>query len=411
MLLVDLIKQVPGVTQVNLMLVKDSPLKGEELTHALTFIGEDDCYLEVRKETGKPLRYFLFTKDTLDSEERMTSFSEYVKSSLFNEETFKTRNFAAGPCPLPSDAVKRIQAAVQEGSILEMSHRSAEFEAILNEAKTLFYQLSGLSPEEYEILFLQGGASLQFVMAPMNIKAFLAKDKIKGSYLVNGYWSQKAFEAGSQVCTCSADVMEDADFVHYVSNDTVEGIQLPPQTFPGKIVVCDASSDILLVETPKADIIYAHSQKVLGVAGVTIVAVRKALLYHSSLLPDVLNYQTYAKTNSIYNTPPIFSIFTVKEVLESLKNLSLKVETSTKGGYLRSYLGSSEFYKVTGNSLVTVCFTCPREEQLLTFLETRGIVGVKGHRSKGGLRISLYPWCSSADVAFLVSSLQQFEKF
>jgi len=406
--LIDLLKQIPSVTSVNVCPASEATVEKEVKDKFISTLGTDCFFTDIRKTTGQERRYFFSPAIVLTQDVFIKDFVDMVTKSIEQEQTLTTRNFAPGPAPLLAGVEDAIVQAIKEDKLLEMSHRSPEFASILAEAKARLYSLSGLSSEDYDILFLQGGASLQFIMAPMNIKAYLAKDKIKGSYLVNGYWSQKAYEAGGQVCHAVNTLDNDSDFLHYVSNDTVDGIQVPPQRFKGQLIICDASSDFLTTDSPQADIIYVHAQKNLGISGVTIVFVKRELLNHSSFLPDYFNYKVHSNASSLFNTPPVVAIYSVLATLRVFP-ADVKVVTETKAKLLRDYLATSKIYSVEGNSNVNVCFTTEKKDELLTFLESKGIIGIEGHRSKGGLRVSLYIWTTQNDVAFLVNCLKEFE--
>ncbi|MFJ7949912.1 3-phosphoserine/phosphohydroxythreonine transaminase [Lysinibacillus sp. NPDC096418] len=338
--------------------------------------------------------------------------------------TQRAYNFNAGPSALPVEVLESAQQQLvnfrDSGmSIMEMSHRSAIFDEVHNEAITRLKKLYEI-PENYEVLFLQGGASLQFTMIPMN---FLQADK-KASYVLSGSWSEKAFKEaklfGTPVEVASTkenkyrnipaleDIKFNADdaYVHITSNNTIYGTQWTNFPETGDVpLVADMSSDILSkpVDVSKFGIIYAGAQKNLGPSGVTVVIIRKDLLEKENTnIPTMLKYTTHADSNSLYNTPPTFGIYMLGEVLKWVESKG-GVEAIAKHNEAKAKViydaidNSNGFY--TGHatpesrSLMNITFRVADEElekQFLAEAKAAGFVGLNGHRSVGGCRASTY---------------------
>ena len=338
--------------------------------------------------------------------------------------TQRAYNFNAGPSALPVEVLERAQQQLvnfhDSGmSIMEMSHRSAIFDEVHNEAIARLKKLYAI-PENYEVLFLQGGASLQFTMIPMN---FLQPGK-KASYVLSGSWSEKAFKEaklfGTPVEAASTkenkyrnipaleEIKFDADdaFVHITSNNTIYGTQWREFPETGNVpLVADMSSDILSkpVDVSKFGIIYAGAQKNLGPSGVTVVIIRKDLLEkENENVPTMLKYTTHADSNSLYNTPPTFGIYMLGEVLKWVEEKG-GVEEIAKHNEAKAKViydaidNSNGFY--TGHatpesrSFMNITFRVADEElekQFLAEAKAAGFVGLNGHRSVGGCRASTY---------------------
>jgi phosphoserine aminotransferase len=337
-------------------------------------------------------------------------------------------NFAAGPATLPPSVLEEAARGVLEidgsgMSILEISHRSPLFEAVLERAVAGLRELLDL-PEDHRILFCQGGASLQFSMVPMNL---LRSAGLPADYIVTGSWSRKAVaEArkegavrtpwdgsdGSYVRVPSDEELAragvEAAYVHVTSNETIEGVEWasPPSVPELAPLVCDMSSNFLSrpVETGRYGLIYAGAQKNAGPAGVAIVIVREDLLARSGDdLPSMLDYRTYAAHHSLYNTPPVFAIYVVMLVTRWLREEVGGLEkmgalNMEKASLLYDAIdGSDGFYRghaqPAGRSRMNVTWRLPTEERERAFLaeaNERGLVELKGHRSVGGLRASIY---------------------
>ncbi|MFJ7839658.1 3-phosphoserine/phosphohydroxythreonine transaminase [Lysinibacillus sphaericus] len=338
--------------------------------------------------------------------------------------TQRAYNFNAGPSALPLEVLENAQQQLvnfrNSGmSIMEMSHRSAIFDEVHNEAIALLKKLYAI-PENYEVLFLQGGASLQFTMVPMN---FLQADK-KASYVLSGSWSEKAFKEaklfGTPVEAAStkenkyrnipalSDIQfnEDDAYVHITSNNTIYGTQWKEFPETGNVpLVADMSSDILSkpVDVSKFGIIYAGAQKNLGPSGVTVVIIRKDLLEKANKeIPTMLKYTTHADGNSLYNTPPTFGIYMLGEVLKWVEAKG-GVEAVAKLNEAKAQViydaidNSNGFYKghstPESRSLMNITFRVADEElekQFLVEAKAAGFIGLNGHRSVGGCRASTY---------------------
>ncbi|QPQ35105.1 MULTISPECIES: 3-phosphoserine/phosphohydroxythreonine transaminase [unclassified Lysinibacillus] len=338
--------------------------------------------------------------------------------------TQRAYNFNAGPSALPLEVLENAQQQLvnfrNSGmSIMEMSHRSAIFDEVHNEAIALLKKLYAI-PENYEVLFLQGGASLQFTMVPMN---FLQADK-KASYVLSGSWAEKAFKEaklfGTPVEAASTkenkyrnipalseiQFNEDDAYLHITSNNTIYGTQWKEFPETGNVpLVADMSSDILSkpVDISKFGIIYAGAQKNLGPSGVTVVIIRKDLLEKANKdIPTMLKYTTHTDGNSLYNTPPTFGIYMLGEVLKWV-DAKGGVEAIAKLNEEKAQViydaidNSNGFY--TGHatpesrSLMNITFRVANEElekQFLAEAKAAGFIGLNGHRSVGGCRASTY---------------------
>jgi phosphoserine aminotransferase len=352
-------------------------------------------------------------------------------------------NFNPGPAALPLRVLEHIQAEFldHEGSgmsIVELSHRSKLFENIINDAASRIKRLLGLG-DDFQILFLQGGASLQFSMVPMN----LLPAKRSADYVNTGTWAtlamREARRLGRSIRVAASsekreftyiprDVAVDpaAAYLHITSNNTIRGTQW--QTFPnpaGVPLVADMSSDIMsrVFAPDPFGLIYAGAQKNLGAAGVTVVIIRRDLLDRvPDNLPTMLQYTTYAKSNSLYNTPPCFAVYTAQLVMkwleEEIGGLARMEEMNRrKATLLYDVMDRSKFYRGTAEkesrSLMNVTFRLSSEsleEIFLTEASRQGFAGLKGHRSVGGCRASLYNAVALEAVEALVSFMAEFER-
>lgn len=355
-------------------------------------------------------------------------------------------NFSAGPAVLPKPVLEKAQAEMLDYrssgmSVLEMSHRSKEFDAIIKDAEYLLRELMAI-PDHYRVLFLQGGASTQFSMIPLN----LAKGK-KAYYHVAGSWGKKAYteavklsktipfepillasseeETFSYVPTFDKDVIDpDAAYVHLTTNNTIEGTALYdiPDT-NGVPIVADMSSNILAVRYKVNDfgMIYAGAQKNIGPAGVTVVIIRNDLLNSEPALSSMLDYKIQADAQSLYNTPPAYSIFIAKMVFEWVKSLGgldqMEVKNREKSGLLYSFIEQSSFYQSPvknpkDRSVANIPFTTPSkdlDEKFVKEAEAAGFKNIKGHRSVGGMRASLYNAFPVEGVIALIDFMRVFE--
>lgn len=352
----------------------------------------------------------------------------------------KVHNFGAGPCILPQQVFEQAAAGVLnlDGSglsILEISHRSKAFDDILAETKHLVKELLNL-PDDYHILFLQGGASLQFSMVPMN---FLSTGQ-RAAYLDTGVWSSKAIKEaklfGEPVVVGSSKdrqysyipdnytIPEDAVYFHITTNNTIYGTEmfdLPASSVP---VVADMSSDIFSrnIDMSRFDLIYAGAQKNLGPAGLTLVLIKDSFLSKvKSPLPSMLDYSIQAKNDSLYNTPPVFSIYVSMLNLRWLKSIggvtAMGEINRQKAAMLYAEIDRNSCFKgnveVAARSWMNVTFTAVTPELEADFLalcKERGIHGIKGHRLSGGFRASLYNALPLESVAYLVEVMRELER-
>jgi len=349
-------------------------------------------------------------------------------------------NFGAGPCILPQEVFQEAAQAVVNFndtglSILEISHRSKEFEAVMHETERLVRELLSV-PQGYSILFLQGGASTQFAMVPMN----LLPEGGKAAYLDTGTWASKAIKEANKmgqvsVVGSSADanytyipkqyeIPADAAYFHYTSNNTIFGTELfatPKSPVP---LVSDMSSDILSRKIDVADygLIYAGAQKNMGPAGVTLVIVKDDLLGKTGrTLPTIFDYQSHIAAGSMYNTPPVFSIYVSMLNLRWLKAKGgvevIEQENIIKARTLYDEIDRNRLFRGTAvqedRSRMNVTFVTEQKEHEAAFLELvkeRGLIGLKGHRSVGGFRASIYNALSITGVNALVDAMQEFEE-
>jgi len=350
-------------------------------------------------------------------------------------------NFNPGPAALPLSVLEEIQQNLLDFqgsgmSITEISHRSREFDDVINDAVARTRRLLGLD-DNFEVLFIQGGASLQFCMIPMN---FLPPGK-SADYVDTGTWSTKAIkEAALQgksinVVASSEDknysyipknisFNADAAFVHLTSNNTIKGTQWAqfPDT-QGVPIICDMSSDIMSrpLEINKFGMMYAGAQKNVGPAGVCLVIIRKDLLdWIPDTVPTMLKYSTFAAKNSLYNTPPCFAVYTVQLVLKWLEETiggldKMAAINQNKAQLLYGFMDGSGFYRATAEadsrSLMNVTFRLPNEDLEQQFVQqalANGLGGLKGHRSVGGCRASIYNAITLEAVQALVDFMESF---
>lgn len=347
-------------------------------------------------------------------------------------------NFGAGPGILPHEVLKQAAAAVVDFngiglSILEISHRSPEFEAVLEEAVKLVKELFSV-PEGYSVLFLQGGASTQFAMAPYNL---LPEDG-KAAYLESGVWANKALKEAkyfgeTQIVATAKEsnftfipkdfeIPADAAYFHITSNNTIYGTQLHKFFKSPVPVVCDMSSDIFSRKVNVADfgLIYAGAQKNMGPAGVTLVIVKDDILGKTGRkIPAMLNYQTQIEGGSMYNTPPVFAIYVSMLTLNWLKSKggveAIEKENEAKARVLYEEIDRNPIFKgvcaVEDRSHMNVCFVVENpelEKPFLKLCDEKGIVGIKGHRSVGGFRASIYNALPITSVYVLIDAMREF---
>ncbi len=354
-------------------------------------------------------------------------------------------NFSSGPAMLPLSVLQEAQRDLlclpgAGSSILEISHRSKAFRQVLDGAKQNIKALLNL-PDDFHILFLQGGASLQFAMIPMGL---LAGQTNPASYLVTGTWGKKAIaeakrfgqvqvawsgeKSGLRRVPRADEIAVDpgAAYFHFTSNETIQGLQFKQVPQTGNVpVICDHSSDFLSrpIDIGRYSMIYAGAQKNAGPAGITIVLIRDALLRRTSEdVPTMLNYEVHAKEDSLYNTPTTFAIYIVKLVTDWLRReggLEKMAEVNRrKAKMLYDAIDASDgFYKgcvdADSRSEMNVTFRLPSEEQEAAFIAEagkRGLVELKGHRSVGGLRASIYNAMPVEGVERLRDFMMEYRK-
>jgi phosphoserine aminotransferase len=347
-------------------------------------------------------------------------------------------NFGAGPCILPQEVFKQASQAVLDFnntglSILEISHRAPEFVAVMDEAIKLVKELLNV-PAGYSVIFLQGGASLQFTMLAMNL---LPEGK-KASYLETGVWAKKALAEAKlfgevEIPASSKDknysyipkdytVAEDSAYLHFTSNNTIFGTEFHEFPKTNVPLVCDMSSDIFsrVINVADFDLIYAGAQKNIGPAGATLVIVKDEILGKTGRsIPSMLDYQKQIEAESMYNTPPVFSVFVSMLNLNWLKSkggvAEIAKENIAKANALYAEIDRNPLFKGTtaleDRSNMSVCFVMENpelEKPFLKFAEERGCIGIKGHRSVGGFRASLYNALPITSVHVLVEAMQDF---
>jgi len=352
-------------------------------------------------------------------------------------------NFSAGPAVLPVPVLEEAQRDMLSlpgvgMSVMEISHRSKTFDKIFNEAESGLRELMGI-PDNYHVLFLQGGASLQFSMVPMN---FLPADA-SADYIITGSWGKKALKeakraGGTNVAATTADggftrvpgqdelsLDPKAAYVHLTTNETIEGVEWKHEPNVGDVpLIADASSDILSHAIPveKYALIYAGAQKNMGPSGVTLVIVRDDML---SRIPDglhtMLDYRTHVENKSLYNTPNTWGIYIISLVCKWLRGkgglAGMERENDEKAQLLYDAIDATEFYRghadADSRSIMNVTFRLPTEElekQFATEATAQGLDGLKGHRSVGGIRASIYNAFPKEGVVALVSFMKEFER-
>ena len=351
-------------------------------------------------------------------------------------------NFAAGPAVLPEEVLKEAAEEMLDYkgtgmSVMEMSHRSKAFEGIIQDAEKDLRDLMNI-PDNYKVLFLQGGGSTQFAMVPMN----LMKNKV-ADYIITGQWAKKAAAEAEKFgkvnrIASSADktftyipdlknieIRDDADYVYICHNNTIYGTTYHdlPDT-KGKILVADMSSDILSepIDVTKYGLIFAGVQKNIGPAGTVVVIIREDLITEDVLegTPTMLQYKIHADNKSLYNTPPAYGIYICGKVFKHLKKLggleAMKKRNEEKAKILYDYLDSSELFSGTvvkeDRSLMNVPFVTGNEELDAKFVKeakAAGIENIKGHRTVGGMRASIYNAMPIEGVKYLVEFMKKFE--
>ena len=351
----------------------------------------------------------------------------------------KVHVFNAGPCLLPEQAIDNAIAALKDFkgtgiSVLSVSHRTKEWEETMNECRALWKELLHI-PDTHEVVLLGGGASLQFLYVPMN---FLEH---KAAYLDTGVWAHKALQQAQGIgeayaIACSKDknytyipkgyeVPADLDYFHITTNNTIYGTEIKEDYDCPDPMIADMSSDIMSrpVDVSKYALIYGGAQKNVGPAGVTFAIVKKdALGKVSRYIPTMLDYNTHIDKGSMFNTPPVFAIYVMTETLKWIKSLggveAIQKINQKKAALLYEEIDRNSMFIGTAakedRSLMNVCFVmAPGKEEFqdefLAFAKAHGMVGIKGHRSVGGFRASLYNACQIEDVEALVACMQEFE--
>ena len=353
----------------------------------------------------------------------------------------KKTNFNPGPSILPNEVIQNTVQAVADFqcsglSLLEISHRSREFIAVMDEAVALFRELLSI-PSGYSVLFMGGGASMQFCMVPYN---FL---ETKAAYLNSGVWAKKALKEARlfgeviEVASSEADgytyipdnyqVPEDVDYFHITTNNTIYGTELHADPQVGVPLVADMSSDIFSrpVDISRYDCIYGGAQKNIGPAGVTFVIVRdEALGKVHRPIPTMLDYRTHVEKGSMFNTPPVLPVYTALQNLKWLKReggvTEMQRRAKVRAEMLYSEIERNKLFRATvtrekDRSLMNICFVMSDEyrdleAEFLAFASERGMVGIKGHRSVGGFRASCYNAMPIEGVRDLVLCMRGFEK-
>lgn len=358
-------------------------------------------------------------------------------------EIKRAHNFNAGPAGLPLEVMLQAQAELLDFkgtgmSVMEISHRSKEFEAVINETEADLRELLNV-PANYKVMFMQGGASLQFAMIPMNLQPA----GTTADYVVTGAWSKKALSEAAKISATRVaadtkannydrlpekyDFDPNAAFIYYTANETIHGVEFPTELeVPADVpLVCDSSSDFMSrpVDVSKYGYLYAGAQKNVGPSGVVVGIIREDLLTRvPGNRPAMLDYKTQADEKSLYNTPPCFSIYMVGLVMKWIKKqgglAGIQARNQAKANLLYKTIDTSGgFYRghaqLAARSNMNVPFRLPTEELEETFVKEGkklNMIGIKGHRSVGGLRASIYNAVELSDVEALTSFMQEFQR-
>lgn len=352
----------------------------------------------------------------------------------------KKHNFNAGPSILPREVIEKAAAAVLDFdglglSILEISHRSKEFDAVMDDAVALFRELLNV-PDNYKVIFVGGGASTQFFHVPYNLL------ETKAGYINTGVWSKKAIKEAKnfgavEVLATSEDrnftyipknveIPADLDYLHITTNNTIYGTEYHTDIDSPVNLIADMSSDILSrpVDVTKYAMIYGGAQKNLGPAGVTFAIIREDIVGKvSRALPSMVDYRNHMNNNSMFNTPPVFPVYVVRETLKWIKSIGGVEEiyrrNKEKAELLYAEIDRNPMFRGTAEkedrSLMNICFVMNPEYEALApefmeFAKERGMVGIKGHRLVGGFRASCYNALPKESVEALVATMQEFEK-
>ena len=351
----------------------------------------------------------------------------------------KVHVFNAGPCLLPQVAIEHAREALLDFkgtgvSLISISHRTKEWEETMNETRALWREILNI-PDEYETIFLGGGASLQFLYVAMN---YLEK---KAAYLDTGVWAHKALKEAQGIgeayaIACSKDknytyipkgyeIPTDLDYLHITTNNTIYGTEIKYDMDCPVPLIADMSSDILSrrVDVSKYEMIYGGAQKNAGPAGVAFAIIRKDSLGKvSRYIPTMLDYRTHLDKESMFNTPPVFSIFVMNETLKWLKSIggidAIHAIDEKKAATLYAEIDRNPLFVGTAEredrSIMNVCFVMAPgyeglQDEFFAFAKSKGMIGIKGHRSVGGFRASLYNACTQEDVDALVATMKEFE--
>ena len=352
----------------------------------------------------------------------------------------KVHNFTAGPCVLPQQAIDNAIEALKDFKgtgipVISISHRTKEWEAVMNECSALWRELLN-NPEDYEILFLGGGASMGFLYVAMN---FLEN---KAAYLETGVWAKKALKeakglGNAYAVASSADTVfnyipkdyeipADVDYFHITTNNTIYGTEIREDIDSPVPLIADMSSDIMSrpIDVSKYAMIYGGAQKNVGPAGVTFFIVKKDLLGKvSRYIPTMLDLRTHITGESMFNTPPVFSIYVMNETLKWLKEQggveAIQKINCQKAELLYGEIDRNSLFKGTAavedRSVMNVCFVMADgyeslQDEFMAFAKERGMTGIKGHRSVGGFRASIYNACPIESVQALVDCMKEFEQ-
>ncbi len=352
----------------------------------------------------------------------------------------KIHVFNAGPCLLPQQVLDRAKAAIDNFagtgvSLLCISHRTKEWEAVMDETRALWKELLHI-PEDYEVVFLASGASMEFLYVAMN---FLEH---KAAYLDTGVWAHKALKEAkglgeAYALASSADknysyvpkgyeIPKDVDYFHITTNNTIYGTEIHEDIDSPVPLIADMSSDIMSrpVDVSKYTMIYGGAQKNVGPAGVTFAIVKKSALGKvSRYIPTMLDLRTHIDKESMFNTPPVFSIFVMNETLKWVKEQggveAIYKINRKKADTLYAEIDRNSLFRGTAavedRSIMNVCFIMAEgredlQDEFFAFAKSQGMIGIKGHRSVGGFRASIYNACTQEDVEALVACMQEFEK-
>ena len=352
----------------------------------------------------------------------------------------KVHNFTAGPCALPQQAIDAAIEALKDFKgtgipVISISHRTKEWEAVMNECRALWKELLNI-PEDYEVVFLGGGASMGFLYVAMN---FLEN---KAGYLETGVWSKMALKEakglGNAYAVASSaetvfnyipkgyEIPADLDYFHITSNNTIYGTEIHEDIDCPVPLIADMSSDIMSrpVDVSKYAMIYGGAQKNVGPAGVAFFIVKKDLLGKvSRYIPTMLDLRTHVDGESMFNTPPVFSIFVMNETLKWLKSIggveAIYKINKEKAAMLYAEIDRNSVFKGTAavedRSIMNVCFVMAEgyehlQDEFMAFAKSKGMTGIKGHRSVGGFRASIYNACPVESVQALVDCMKEFEE-